>query len=659
MFDNTLFTTIPKIYRRFDDWVLGEKAGRVKPVCPPFFRLGSWIGSDRDGNPNVTAKVSRQVAAKFSAHMVSALAEACRTVGRNLTLESGYTSPSAELLNLWNHQVEMSEELTGRAEVISASEPHRAVMLVMAARLDATVTRNADTMYRCVEDFLVDLRVVQRSLVEAGAVRAAYGPVQTLMWQAETFGFHMVEMEFRQHSVVHERALADIRENGIHGNLQPMTREVLDTFRAIGSIQRRYGKKMAHRYIISFTKSAQHVADVYELAQLAFAHAEDVPDLDVIPLFEQLEDLEGCVEVLDKMLELPAVQRRLAQTNRKMEVMLGYSDSSKDAGPTTATLALHLAQGRIAQWAERNRIDLVMMHGRGGGPANRAVLAQPKGSVNCCFKVTEQGEVIFARYGNPVLAQRHVESVAAATLLSSAPSIEHTNTQMTSEFAGVAKELDDAAHVSYLDLLNTEDFTPWFATVTPLAEVGLLPIGSRPAKRGLGAKSLDDLRTIPWVFSWSQARINLAAWYGFGTACEKLDDIEKLRRAYREWPLFATFIDNLEMSIAKTDQRIAKMYLCLSDRRDLSEKVFGEMQLTRKWVLSITGSEWPLAQRRVLGRAVRVRNPYIDVLSLAQVRALRAIRIRGEEMAAKEKADYLALILSTVTGVSAGLQNTG
>ena len=659
VFDNTLFTTIPKIYRRFDDWVLGEKAGRVKPVCPPFFRLGSWIGSDRDGNPNVTAKVSRQVAAKFSAHMVSALAEACRTVGRNLTLESGYTSPSAELLNLWNHQVEMSEELTGRAEVISASEPHRAVMLVMAARLDATVTRNADTMYRCVEDFLVDLQVVQRSLVEAGAVRAAYGPVQTLMWQAETFGFHMVEMEFRQHSVVHERALADIRENGIHGNLQPMTREVLDTFRAIGSIQRRYGKKMAHRYIISFTKSAQHVADVYELAQLAFAHAEDVPDLDVIPLFEQLEDLEGCVEVLDKMLELPAVQRRLAQTNRKMEVMLGYSDSSKDAGPTTATLALHSAQGRIAQWAERNRIDLVMMVGRGGGPANRAVLAQPRGSVNCCFKVTEQGEVIFARYGNPVLAQRHVESVAAATLLSSAPSIEHTNTQMTSEFAGVAKELDDAAHKSYLDLLNTDDFTPWFATVTPLAEVGLLPIGSRPAKRGLGAKSLDDLRTIPWVFSWSQARINLAAWYGFGTACEKLDDIEQLRRAYREWPLFATFIDNLEMSIAKTDQRIAKMYLCLSDRRDLSEKVFDEMQLTRKWVLSITGSEWPLAQRRVLGRAVRVRNPYIDVLSLAQVRALRAIRIRGEEMAAKEKADYLALILSTVTGVSAGLQNTG
>ena len=348
IFDNTLFDTVPEVYRRFDDWVLGEYAGSVPPVCPAFFHPGSWIGSDRDGNPNVTAKVSREVAAKFAKHMVAKLAEKCRRVARNLTLEARYTTPSDELLNLWNHQVEMSEVLTSRASAISDSEPHRAVMLVMADRLDATVRRNADTMYRTSDDFLADLRVVQRSLAAAGAPRAAYGPVQTLIWQVETFGFHMVEMEFRQHSLVHERALADIREHGIHGELAPMTREVLDTFRAIGSIQKRYGEKMAHRYIISFTKRAGHVADVYELANLAFAHAEDVPALDVIPLFEQLEDLEGCVDVLNEMLALPAVQKRLAQTNRRMEVMLGYSDSSKDAGPTTATLALHSAQARIA-----------------------------------------------------------------------------------------------------------------------------------------------------------------------------------------------------------------------------------------------------------------------------------------------------------------------
>lgn len=665
IFDNTLFDTVPQIYRRFDAWVLGDGAGLVDPVCPAFFHPGSWIGSDRDGNPNVTAKVSLQVAAKYYKHMVSKLADKCYRVGRNLTLEAKYTNPSDELLNLWNHQVEMSEEFTSRAELISASEPHRAVMLVMADRLRATVRRDADTMYRSSAEFLRDLRVVQRSLDAAGASRAAFGPVQTLIWQTESFGFHMVEMEFRQHSVVHTRALEDIRANGIHGELAPMTREVLDTFRAIGTIQKRYSQKMAHRYIISFTKSAQNVADVYELAQLAFAHAEDVPALDVIPLFEQLEDLEGCIDVLNDMLALPAVQKRLAETGRRLEVMLGYSDSAKDAGPTTATLALHRAQQRIAEWAEVNDIDLVLMHGRGGavgrggGPANRAVLAQPAGSVKCFFKVTEQGEVIFARYGNPTLAQRHVENIAAATLLNSAPSVERTNTEMTERYAELAGALDHVAHETYLDLLHTEGFAPWFSIVTPLTEVGLLPIGSRPAKRGLGATSLDDLRTIPWVFSWSQARVNLAAWYGFGSACEAYGDLDMLRSAYREWPLFSTFVDNLEMSIAKTDARIAKMYLALGDRDDLARTVYREMQLTRSWILAIVGDEWPLEHRRVLGRAVRIRDPYVDVLSLAQVRALRIVRDEGGSLSEEAKAKYLSLILATVTGVSAGLQNTG
>ena len=665
IFDNTLFEVVPQVYRRFDDWVLGERAGSVPPVCPAFFRPGSWIGSDRDGNPNVTAKVSRRVAAKYFEHMVSTLAEECRRVGRSLTLEASHTPPSEELMNLWGHQVEMSETITARVAAELSFEPHRAVMLVMAVRLEGTAARNADIRYASAEELLDDLRTVQDSLARAGAVRAAYGPVQTLIWQVETFGFHLVEMEFRQHSVVHERALADIRARGVRGALNPETREVLDTFRAIGSIQKRYGQKMARRYIVSFTKRAGHVADVYELARLAFAHADDVPELDVIPLFEQLEDLEGCIGVLDEMLALPDVQRRLAQTGRRMEVMLGYSDSSKDAGPVTATLALHSAQERIARWAERNGIDLVLMHGRGGavgrggGPANRAVLAQPKGSVNCRFKVTEQGEVIFARYGNRALALRHVEGVAAATLLNSAPSVERVNTEAAERYADMAARLDGEAHRNYRELLHADEFAPWFSAVTPLAEVGLLPIGSRPAKRGLGARSLDDLRTIPWVFSWSQARINLAAWYGFGSACEALGDLELLRRAYREWPLFSTFVDNVEMSIAKTDARIAKMYLALGDRDDLAQTVFQKLQLTRSWVLAIVGDEWPLEHRRVLGCAIRVRNPYVDALSIAQVRALRVVRTRRDDLSEEEKAEYLALILATVTGVSAGLQNTG
>ena len=670
IFDNTLFYTIPQVYRRFDDWVLGNKAGLVPPVCPAFFHPGSWIGSDRDGNPNVTAKVSRQVARKFSDHVLGALQIETRRVGKNLTMEAETTPASAELKSLWNHQKEMSERLTDKAALISTKELHRAVMLVMADRLKATIDRDADLMYHSCEDYIADLKVVQRSLAEANAKRSAYGPLQDLIWQAETFGFHMVEMEFRQHSVVHSRALEDIREHGLHGErgeLQPMTHEVLDTFRALGSIQKRNGIKAARRYIISFTKSAQNIKDVYELNRLAFSHPKDVPTIDVIPLFEQLEDLQNSVDVLEEMIKIPEVQARLKATGGKMEVMLGYSDSSKDAGPTSATLALHSAQERIAKWAESHDIDLTLFHGRGGavgrggGPANRAVLVQPVGSVKCRFKLTEQGEVIFARYGNPALAIRHVESVAAATLLQSAPSVEKRNTDMTAKYADMASKLDEAAHNRFLDLLNTDGFAPWFSTVTPLTEIGLLPIGSRPAKRGLGAKSLDDLRTIPWIFSWAQARINLAAWYGLGTACEQFGDLNTLRQAYEEWPLFSTFIDNIEMSLAKTDERIAKMYLALGDREDLNKKVLDEMELTRKWVLKIVGDEWPLQHRHVLGQAIRIRSPYVDALSVTQVLALRSLRkkVDKEELSQSQQAGFIYLILCTVSGVAAGLQNTG
>ena len=252
-----------------------------------------------------------------------------------------------------------------------------------------------------------------------------------------------------------------------------------------------------------------------------------------------------------------------------------------------------------------------------------------------------------------------MEEVAAATLLNSAPSIEWVNTETTQRYADMAAELERESREHYCDLLNTEGFAEWFSTVTPLTEIGLLPIGSRPAKRGLGAKSLDDLRTIPWIFSWSQARINLAAWYGLGTACERLDDLELLRKAYAEWPLFTTFVDNIEMSIAKTDDEIAQMYLGLGDREDLSEKVMEEMRLTRKWVLAIIGEKWPLEHRKVLGPVVHARLPFVNALSLLQVSALKKVRLDNDKLTPEERERLIFLILCTVSGVAAGLQNTG
>lgn len=662
VFDATMFDTFPTVYRRLDDWLLGDEAGREEPLVRPFVSLGTWIGGDRDGNPNVTAEVTRQAAAIASEHALVALEEQTRRVGRKLTLDEDGTPPSDGLRALWQRQRQLSEAVTAAAAAASPREPHRAVLLVVAERVAATRARNADLAYADPEQLESDLRVVQESLVAAGAPRAAYGDLQQLVWQVETFGFHLAELEVRQHSQVHAAALAEIAEKGVHGDLSDRTREVLDTFRALGSVQQRYGLRAARRYIVSFTQAPEHLAAVYELAEHAFAGADDKPVVDAIPLFETFADLEASVDILESMLTLPQVQKRLAENGRRVEVMLGYSDSSKDVGPVSATLALHDAQRRIALWAERHDITLTLFHGRGGalgrggGPANRAVLAQPPGSVDGRFKLTEQGEVILARYGDPTIASRHIEQVAAATLLASAPSTEKRNAEATDRYRELAVALDASSRRRFHELVRADGFPQWFAQVTPLEEVGLLPIGSRPARRGLSVSSLDDLRAIPWVFSWSQARINLAGWYGLGTALAEFGDLELLREAHREWPLFATLLDNVEMSLAKTDARIAERYLALGDRDDLAGAVLEELRLTRERVLAVTGNAWPLSGRRVLGRAVQLRSPYVDALSLLQVRALRGLRA-GAEGPAKDELQHLLLL--TVNGVAAGLQNTG
>lgn len=675
VFDATMFSTFPEVYRRLDDWLLNGEAGARAPIAKPFVYLGSWIGGDRDGNPNVTADVTRQAATLAAEHALTALEQAARTTGRKLTLEEATTPASAELKALWQRIRQLSDELATSAAADSPNEPHRAALLAIAGRIAATRTRDADLAYRRPEELEADLRTVQSSLVEAGAQRAAFGDLQKLVWQVQTFGFHLAEIEVRQHSQVHATALEEIAEKGVHGELSDRTREVLDTFRALGAVQKRFGERAARRYIVSFTQAPEHMAAVYELAELAFEGTDDAPVIDAIPLFETFADLENSVDILEAMLEMPQVRKRLDQNGRRVEVMLGYSDSSKDVGPVAATLALHSAQSRIAEWAQRHDITLTQFHGRGGalgrggGPANRAVLAQPPHSVDGRFKLTEQGEVILARYGDPTIAARHIEQVAAATLLASAPSTEQRNATTAERFADLASALDATSRARFHELVKSEGFPQWFAEVTPLEEVGLLPIGSRPAKRGLSVNSLDDLRAIPWVFSWSQARINLAGWYGLGTALREFGDLDELRAAYTEWPLFGTLLDNIEMSLAKTDERIAQKYLALGDRDDLADMVLTELRLTREWVLKITGNDWPLASRRVLGRAVQLRSPYVDALSLLQVRALRALRTQGvsegltvddgEWVDGGYKDRWRHLLLLTVNGVSAGLQNTG
>jgi phosphoenolpyruvate carboxylase len=692
-FDETLFRVVPALYRSLDRALSGPASGRVASAAPPFIRYGSWIGADRDGNPFVTAEITKQAAGIQAEHVLRALENATERIGRALTVHAGAATAGPDMTKAIEAARASHPDLIAEIAGRSPEEPFRAYLLFAARRLRATrvgVTGgngaiagngaegggNASGLaYSGPAEFIADLRLVQRELASAGAARQAYGELQHLIWQAETFGFHLAGLEVRQHSAVHAQALSELADEA---PVSERTREVIATFRAIAWLQDRYGTEACRRYVVSFTRSAADIAAVYELAGVAAAQADGSPPvLDVVPLFESGADLENSTKVLDDMLRLEPVAARLAATGRQLEVMLGYSDSAKELGPVSATLRLFAAQQRLTRWAGANDVRLTMFHGRGGalgrggGPAGRAVLAQPPGSVGGRFKVTEQGEVIFARYGNPVIAERHLEQVAGAVLLTSAaPRPGAGEPRAEQRFRRVASRLDAAALGAFRALVETEGFAQWFARISPLGEIGAMRIGSRPARRGVtAATGLDDLRAIPWVFAWAQTRVNLPGWFGLGSGLAAAgaaedgqgeagedgeDGLATLQDAYRNWPLLAVLLDNAEMSLAKTDRRIAARYLALGGREDLTAMVLDEYDLTRRLVLRVTGHERLLADRRVLSRAVALRDPYVDALSLLQLRALTALRGGAGERERLER-----LLLLTAGGIAAGLQNTG
>ncbi|MFG2077454.1 phosphoenolpyruvate carboxylase [Nonomuraea maritima] len=656
-FDETLFRMVPQVYRSLDA-ALDEHTGTHPPQARPFIRYGSWIGGDRDGNPNVTSRVTRETMQIQSEHVLTALETACTRIGRTLTASAALTPCSQQLRSALAAAVDAYPDVVSELATRSPREPHRQWLLFVAGRIGATRRRDLDLAYRSPAELLADLRLAQESLA-ASAPRQAYGELQHLIWQVETFGFHLAELEVRQHSQVHAAALEELRGGG---DLSERTEEVLATIRVIAWIQERYGVRACSRYVVSFTRSADDVAAVYELARHALG--DRAPVLDVVPLFESGQDLANSPGVLTGMLDIPEVQRRLADTGRRMEIMLGYSDSAKELGPAAATLRLYEAQEELTAWAAEHDVKLRMFHGRGGalgrggGPANRAVLAQAPGSVAGRFKVTEQGEVIFARYGHIAIARRHLEQVANAVLMASSATVEERTAAAAERFRGLAEEVATASERAYRALTEAPGFPEWFALVSPLEEIGTLRLGSRPARRGLGApRSLDDLRAIPWVFAWAQTRVNLPGWYGLGTGLAAVGDLDELRAAYTEWPLFNALLDNAEMSLAKTDRSIAERYLALGGRDDFAGQVLEEYDRTRDLVLRVTGHTRLLENRKVLSRAVQLRDPYVDALSHLQLRALRALR--AGEVSEPERERNSTLLLLSVNGVAAGLQNTG
>jgi phosphoenolpyruvate carboxylase len=714
-FDATLFTAVPRLYRSVDaaldllvpavDEPAASDTGRTgtrPPRVPAFLHLGSWIGGDRDGNPNVTAEVTAQALRIASDHVLR-----------------GYEAVSARLMQTVAAVVPvggLDERLAGRLVTDEdelpetmrmlrrrfPEEPFRQRLGAMAERLRRTRGSLTEARmpqggrYASAEDVLDELAELSDALVAAGLARVAWGELAELRWQVETFGFHLASLEVRQHAEVHDAALAVIGTNGdLTADLTAApgvsATEVLATFRAMADVQRRYGADACRRYVISFTRDAADVLAVLELARRAgeatlpaaatSGFLPATPDLDVVPLLESADALTGAGEVLDRLLGEPAYRRHLAERGDRQEVMLGYSDSNKESGFLAASWMLYRAQEVLVATARRHGVGLTLFHGRGGaigrggGSARRAILAQAPGSIAGRLKLTEQGEVIAARYGDPVIALRELEQLTAATLVASSADHEADIARAAEMGTSALDELARTAHAAYRACVwDDPAFAAFFRDATPIAELSALRLGSRPAARGQRrssaqadpAASIESLRAIPWVFAWSQARLGLPGWFGLGSALESYRrdhgeaGLDMLGRLYRDWPFFETLLDNAELVLARSDLTVAAEYARLSAHPDAPRiwaRIADEHQLTVERLLRVTDRAHLLDGLPAMQRSIALRTPYTDSLSELQVRLLR--RLRRTRAGDPERERLMHLVHLTVNGVAAALQGTG
>lgn len=686
-FDETIFRAVPLLYRELDRALGPDDVGARAPSTRAFVRWGSWVGADRDGNPEVTAEVTRATAQIHADHVLRGLEAVARRIASALTASAASTPASPELLASLALDEQRFPEVAASLRERFEDQPHRRKLALVAERLSAT-RRLAPEGYDAADELFQDVAKVQASLDAAGVPRAAFGELQHLRWQVETFGFHLASLEVRQHSDVHARVVAELLGGDAQSGrtsaadlatLDSLAREgwpegaapsseeaaeVIETLRVMAEIQSRYGPESCRRYVISFTRSPGDVVAVHALARLA------VPDgslqLDVVPLFESRADLASAPRILDELFALPSMANRLEARGREVEVMLGYSDSAKEVGFLAANVALHRAQADLAGWARRNDVRLTLFHGRGGaagrggGPTNRAILSQAAGSVAGRFKVTEQGEMVFARYGDIEIALRHLEQVTNAVLVASTPEGEMAARAGEERFEGPMDAMAAASERAYRDLVERPGFVRFFERVTPIVEIEGLRVGSRPARRGEG-RDVESLRAIPWVFAWTQSRVNLPGWYGLGsgldTMAEEPDGVRTLREMYEGWSFFRSLLETAELSLVIADMPIAALYMELGEDPDLAGRITEEHRRTVELILTVNGNDRLLAERPMLRRAVELRNPYVDALSFIQVRSLADLRRGGLEP--DEAARIGRNVLVTVNGIAAGLQTTG
>ncbi len=613
-FDQTIFKTVANFYEEFDA-ALREFYPEVQR-SREFLTFASWVGGDRDGNPFVTPEVSLLTAQLHRDRLLADYRRQCAKLIEELT----HSAPRA------------STHRASTRDPFQPGEIYRKQLLVIQRKLAGG--------YRQPAEFVRDLERIRQGLLRQGARRAAAGRIARLITQAKVFGFHLAELDFRDHS----SKLTEARD------------ELLAEFQCLRHIQREHGVAAADHFILSMTRRADDIRQLLELARRA-----RLGPVDLVPLFETIGDLERAPQVMRELWSDPDYRAHLARRGNLQEIMLGYSDSNKDGGYLAANWSLYRAQKQLARLADDCGVQLRFFHGkggsidRGGGASHRSLLAQPFAAHGGRIRITEQGEVISLKYSNAVIAQRNLEQLTSAVIaVNCLP--PRVNLERLPQWEQWMNELAGSSSECYRQLVyRTPEFQPYFWQATPIDLIEHLRIGSRPSRRQ-PTTDLRQLRAIPWVFAWTQSRHLLSAWFGIGRALQEFGRLDELQQMYASWPFFAAVLDNAEMSLAKTDLYIAGRYATLVEDAGVRRKIFSiiedEYHRSVKMVLTVCRRDRLLANQPVLAESIRLRNPYVDPLNYIQIQFLRKWRRAPNERLRR-------LLALTVNGIAFGMKSTG
>ena len=705
-YDYTLLNELPRLYTRLEDKLAARGAAWDGKELPTFMTMGSWIGGDRDGNPFVTAKILREALKLQSEAVINHYLDEVAKLGASLSL-------SSKLVGVDDAVLELAKRSPARTAQ-TADEPYRLAMRSIYARLYATAQKldlrtsckppvHTGPAFTTTTELSAELDVIQHSLVNNCSPSVAHGRLRHLRHAVRIFGFHLAAIDVRQNAEVHERTVAELLEYALPGtgylaldeearialllkelaSPRPLgapgarfsdeTEGELDIVRVMAESHRIYGCACIPNAIISKTDG---VSDLLELAVLLkevglLRPNEAALDVNIIPLFETIGDLRNASATMDRVLGLPAYRRLLTSRKETQEVMLGYSDSNKDGGFLTSGWELYKTEIRLVELFARHQVRLRLFHGRGGsvgrggGPSYQAILAQPGGAVQGQIRLTEQGEVIASKYSNPEIGYRNLEVLAAATL--EATLLSGNKAAPRTDYLDSLDELSESAFRAYRALVyETDGFERYFWESTVIAEIAGLNIGSRPASRKKST-AIEDLRAIPWVFSWSQCRLMLPGWYGFGSAidaylkCHGRPGLQRLREMYQGWPFFAALLSNMDMVLAKSDMAIAARHAGLVKDEKLRSAIFprikAEWERTVGHLLAIMEQQELLDGNPLLQRSFRNRLPYFNPLNHVQVELLH--RYRDPDLDTTDRESARQAILVTINGLSAGLRNSG